>query len=842
MTPYIYNMKYLAYLILLLTIIFNLWLYYPETQILADPNDNIFQYSLVGRTNWVWENYGCPLSPSCLPNLVDHNVPNWAEGYPLPFYYSHVPQIVTVASYQLIVRPLSLIANSQLPITLYQYYNWTKYLLLSLFPLSVFIALRIVGFSPILSSLGAFFGANLSTDGLYGIDPPSYLWRGYGLTSQLYAIIFLPLAVAFVYRALKSVNGDDARIVIRLRKTSDVKPNWLRNLLTLFFSPLLLSILFLTLTTAGHLGIGIIGILSTIPFLFFDFKITNIISRGKKLFLILSSVFFLLSYWLIPILLNNNYHIISFWDPIWKFNSYGWYEVVKQFFNGEIFDWQRFPILTGLVLIGFFVLAVRKKYFPFALLFAFWFLLYFGRTTWGGLIDLIPGMKDFHHSRFVVGVHMAALFLIPAGLEFMWKFLHKIYNFTEKIISNWLLAIREKNKSSSPNYLIANYQLYANITFYILIFIFISFLIFFTAKQTVSYATLNNKWIYQANDAYRYDETNFKNMLAKIDPKKGRVYAGRPGNWGKNFRLGSTQLYLLLGGIGYDLSQFLPETWSPLSENEQNFDEREAVDYDLLNIRYVISDKNQGFAKEVKLENKYGPFELYQAPTTGWFDVVTSPMFVKTDKTNYINLVHLWWNSYSRRWKMNPLISVEKNPVIPTGMQRIIEMKDEVSYIENGNSYGNDARNVKGLGQTENTSDVTSYRNGLPNPNPFTTAKNIFSDFPFVFPEATISATISSEKVDKQSYSATIDVPANCNNCMAMFKMSYHPDWQVKVDGKDAGKFAVFPFYLATPATPGTHTVEFTYQPNRLKIILLVGEILVGIIILLLKKKINTFF
>ncbi|MCJ7740033.1 hypothetical protein MUP32_01795, partial [Candidatus Microgenomates bacterium] len=71
-------MKRIAYMILLLTIVFNLWLNYPETKILADPNDNIFQYSLVARTNWVWENYGCPLSPSCLPNLVDHNVPTWA--------------------------------------------------------------------------------------------------------------------------------------------------------------------------------------------------------------------------------------------------------------------------------------------------------------------------------------------------------------------------------------------------------------------------------------------------------------------------------------------------------------------------------------------------------------------------------------------------------------------------------------------------------------------------------------------------------------------------------------------------------------------------------------------
>src|SRR3989338_289383 len=193
-------MKYIAYLILIITISFNLWLNYPETQILADPNDNIFQFSLVNRTDWVWREYGCPLSLSCLTNLTDHLVPNWAEGYSLPFYYSHVPQITIVSSYHLLIKPLVSIFNPQF--TLYNYYNWTKYLLYTLFPIPVFIALKLVGFNPILSAISAFLASHYSTDGLYGIDPVSSLWRGYGLTSQLYGIFFLPLALAFVYRTL----------------------------------------------------------------------------------------------------------------------------------------------------------------------------------------------------------------------------------------------------------------------------------------------------------------------------------------------------------------------------------------------------------------------------------------------------------------------------------------------------------------------------------------------------------------------------------------------------------------------------------------------------------------
>src|SRR3989337_29775 len=124
-------MKKIASLTILIgTIVFNLWLNFPETKILADPNDNIFQYGLIQRTNWVWENYGCPLSFSCLPNLTDHLVTAWAEGYPLPFHYSHIPQIVTVSSYHLIISPITSIflprrQAGNLQFSIFNYYNLT---------------------------------------------------------------------------------------------------------------------------------------------------------------------------------------------------------------------------------------------------------------------------------------------------------------------------------------------------------------------------------------------------------------------------------------------------------------------------------------------------------------------------------------------------------------------------------------------------------------------------------------------------------------------------------------------------------------------------------------------
>lgn len=780
--------KIIAYLILSLTIVFNLRLNFPETKILADPNDNIFQYSLVYRTNWVWENYGCPWSLNCLPNLMDHVVTAWAEGYSLPFYYTHLPQITIVSSYHLLIQPFASLFHVNY--SLYQYYNLTKFLLLILLPLPIFFSLRLLGFSPLTSALAVFTAANYSTDGYYGIDPPSFLWRGYGLTSQLYAIFFMPLGIAFTYRALSTPSS--------LPPKSPKSPKSPKLPGLLMENNFLLATLFLTATTTGHLGIGMISLISGGIFIFLDLDPKLILLRLKRLFFIYLGIILILSYWIIPILLYTNYHMISFWDPVWKFDSYGWYEVVRQFFQGEIFDWKRPAVTTYLVGIGFFTLLLDKKLFIFAVMFLLWILMYFGRTTWGGLINLIPGLSDFHLHRFIVGIQIASLYLLPAAFSTVFGSIRKLIDYTWDKIINLLKFLSQKYVRGQREDIVRVLSLdnktkflYQNIIYYILILTFISILSVTLVKQTIDYSSYNNRWIGEANTAYQYDYHNFLDLTSYLKSQpNARVYAGRPGNWGKQMRLGSTEMYMLLGVNGFDMSQFLPETWSPLSETEQNFDERVEADYDLLNIRYIVASKDEGFTPRAVLTKTFGPFKVYEVPTSGWFDVVTSDMFVKSDKTNFLNIVHLWQKSYPRVWKSYPFISLEKNPQIPDGMKRILSMQDEVTYEENGKT------------------------------------NNIFADFPLTFPEATVSGRIIKESVEKQTYKATIEVPQNCQQCTILLKMNYHPNWTAKLDGQNVPTFAVFPFYLAVQTNQGTHEVEFTYQPNKLKVILVWMEII----------------
>src|SRR5258706_13631777 len=193
--------KAIGLLLLAGAIIFNLWLYRLEPTAQVDPNDNAFQFALVYRTNQIWDfaNKKCSGNiltfPVChFSYLVDHWVPNWNEGYNLPFYYSHIPQIAIVASYRLF-HSLFLI-----PYSLFTYYHIVIYLLLCLFPLSVFLALRVAELPWFTAGIGALLASHLSTDGLYGLDPASFLWRGSRLSNQFFFIFWLPLAHVFLYR------------------------------------------------------------------------------------------------------------------------------------------------------------------------------------------------------------------------------------------------------------------------------------------------------------------------------------------------------------------------------------------------------------------------------------------------------------------------------------------------------------------------------------------------------------------------------------------------------------------------------------------------------------------
>ena len=190
----------------------------------------------------------------------------------------------------------------------------------------------------------------------------------------------------------------------------------------------------------------------------------------------------------------------------------------------------------------------RRGITIFLLLSYFYFLAphVFWARTWGPLIDLIPGMKEFHLSRFIVGVHVAGLFLIPIGIQTLIGIVNHIFTSPESGIMNYELGKMAKKIAYLP--VLLSYGL---IIFIVLPPIY---------KQTIEYSRHNDRLITQSIDAHaavRADELALFAAIRALPP--GRVYAGRGGGFGKDFRVSETP-YWIYRPTEYQAS-VAPETW-----------------------------------------------------------------------------------------------------------------------------------------------------------------------------------------------------------------------------------------------------------------------------------------
>ncbi len=67
--------------------------------------------------------------------------------------------------------------------------------------------MRGFGFDRLAAALAGLAASLLATDGLYGFDLASYVWRGYGMYTQFWGMVLLPPALAQGYTALKTGRG-----------------------------------------------------------------------------------------------------------------------------------------------------------------------------------------------------------------------------------------------------------------------------------------------------------------------------------------------------------------------------------------------------------------------------------------------------------------------------------------------------------------------------------------------------------------------------------------------------------------------------------------------------------
>ncbi|MFA6532947.1 MAG: hypothetical protein WCT22_03035, partial [Patescibacteria group bacterium] len=292
--------KYIPHILLAVLIIFNFYLYRGEFKVLSDPNDNTFHYALIDDAKQIWkEVFKGKLSPIY---LLDSWNERWAEGFSLSQYYSHLPE-ATISLLSFVV-----------PISTFKLFVIIRTLLLILLPLSFFLGAIILGYTPTFGIIFAFFSQAIFTDGLYGLDSPSFLWRGWGLFTQLLAVAILPLAFAYgisYFRTKKNLGK---------------------------------AILFNFLLAQAHFGMFYL-LLFAYP-VYWIFSLDKWQEIGKRILIFLFLTLISLAYFIFPFFTTSQYRNFSLWDPIWKFNSWGLNQIIIWLLNGDLFDFNRFPFLT----------------------------------------------------------------------------------------------------------------------------------------------------------------------------------------------------------------------------------------------------------------------------------------------------------------------------------------------------------------------------------------------------------------------------------------------------------------------------------------------------------------
>ncbi|KKW09737.1 MAG: hypothetical protein UY49_C0040G0007, partial [Microgenomates group bacterium GW2011_GWC1_49_7] len=244
----------------------------------------------------------------------------------------------------------------------------------------------------------------------------------------------------------------------------------------------------------------------------------------------------------------------------------------------------------------------------------------------------------------------------------------------------------------------------------------------------------------------------------------------------------------------------------------QYFREDKQEDYNLFNIRYVATpvtlpkDQIQPFWKKIK-ENP--SWNLYEVATSGYFTIGVRPAIVAVDKYDRTNVVRLWIQSDDPKNGLYPELSFDtkqypKNVGLPN-----FRMLDEVTFeVPDGSTH------------------------------------NLFAEPPrYISPNlpagrqvSLISQTNDSDMI----FRATVEVKDGCTECFVILKQTFHPNWQVTVDGKPVKPIITFPFFIGIPVTVGTHSIVASYQPSRLKVVLLGLEflaVITGGIVLLTRKR-----
>ena len=425
-------------------------------------------------------------------------------------------------------------------------FRWTLYVLLSLWPVSVYLSARLFGAGrPAAGASAAMAPFLVSATGI-GYEQHAYVWTGFGVWTQLWASLMLPLAWGLSWRAIR----DGRR----------------------FFPAIALT----SLTIALHFETGYLAVT---PLLIWPVVAgVPVVTRVRRAGLLLGGSLLASAWVIVPLLYQREWaatnELLRRTELV---NGYGAGRVLGWLVSGQLLDHGRLPVVTLFGALGLALACARCRRDANAralvVVLAAGLLLSFGRTTFGALVEVIPGSSDIFFRRFMMGVQLAALLL--AGRGAAWS---------AGVIWNALKRASVGRGLRWPLTPAGNELAHSTIA------VAAAVLVLAPAwLQLGAYDRHNAAAITAQRRADTTQGAQLNGLIALItDAGVGRVYAGMPSNWGMDFTVGAVPVFKYLDSRDVDEVGYTLRTASLMTAPEYLFDERDPGDYQLFGIHYLI--------------------------------------------------------------------------------------------------------------------------------------------------------------------------------------------------------------------------------------------------------------
>lgn len=540
---------------------FGLYVLRAETSVVSYLNDEAFHRGMVQLASSLLRTGHDPLSAWYpLLNL----------GSPEFLHYQGLPAIITGAVGIVVGVPHA--------------FAWSSYLLLATWPISTFFGARLLGWSRWTAAAVACASPLIMSAAAHGYAYGSYLWIGFGLWTQLWAMWTLPLAIGFSWQAITKRRHLVAAVVLTA--------------LTVAFH-----------YETGYLVAGAIVVLGLCGA--WGSPLRRVAANTALLALLCAAA---ATWVIVPVVSAGRYAARNeFLQNTVDANSFGARRILNWLWTGQLLDKGRLPVLSVLLAVGLFSCLVRfrrdERCRVLVVLWVVYLVAFFGRPTLGPVIDLVPGSRDLFLRRFVCGVDLANLLLVGAGAAELARSAARLL------------------KRALP---------YLDTAFITATTCVVGVGVLAPAWIQVAHYTTHDARdiaVQARSDATQGSELN--NLLEIAQARGGgRVYAGLLTNWGKDFLVGYVPVYEYLADEEVDSVGFTLRTASLMSDAEPYFDDTNPGDYALFGVRYLLLPEDNGPPVRAQLIAVSGPYALWMLPEVHYIQVVDTVGSITENRTD----------------------------------------------------------------------------------------------------------------------------------------------------------------------------------------------------------------